>query len=164
MGQVLCDLALNATYRFDDVERQLALTVCVRRHERIVVPALRAHHELVLTDRSVLSAAAYSAATGERLGTLVDWAVRAIAIEDVIFWLDVDPATAFARRRRKDFATREGSDTVFSKGIEYQQQASLEFGRLALENDNVIRIDASKSAEAVWRDVVSILNPMVLRR
>ncbi len=163
VGQVLYDLALDEAYSFDDVEMQLALTVCVRRHERRVVQRLRLQHELVLTDRSALSAAAYSAATDARIRAIVDWAVRPIAIEDVIFWLDVDADVAFARRTPKQFVTHAGSDKILAKGPEYQQRASQEFERLAFEHDNVIRINASKSADAVRRQVVSILDPMVAR-
>lgn len=163
VSQVLYDFALNTAYGFDDVETQLALTVCARRHERVIVEQLRQQHGIVVTDRCALSAAAYSAAIDERMRALVDWTVCAIAIEDVVFWLDVDPDVAFARRVPKQFLRQPGPDVILGKGTEYQRAASREFRRLATEAGNVIRIDASKPADIVQHEVTSILNPLVGR-
>ena len=103
VGQLLYDLALNRRYDFDEIERQLALLICVRRHERLILEPLRRTHELVLSDRSSMAAAAYAAASDERIADLVQWAVSPLACEDIILWLDVDPRTAFERRAAKRF-------------------------------------------------------------
>jgi thymidylate kinase len=154
VGQVLYDFALNDTFGFDAVETQLALTICIRRHERAILGKLRAENRLVLTDRSVMSAAAYGHVTDARMGELVAWAVEPLAAEDLVFWLDVEPAIAFERRTPKEFVLEAGTDTVGVRGVTYQRLAAERFARVVRDSDFFLRVDAAQDAEDV-RTVVA---------
>lgn len=144
LAGTLYRIALGEEAALDEVERQLVFTVAARHHFRVRLPALRADNDLVLSHRSSLTPLAYGSAFDQKIESLVRWAVTPLAREDLVLWLDVDPAIAESRRVPK--VAMGGHAQTSSR---FQAEVNGRFGKLASERPWAIRLDASQPLSEV---------------
>lgn len=116
---------------------------------QIIKPALE-HGKIVVCDRFVDSSIAYQG-YGRQLGECVS-VINGYAIDswvpDITFYLHVDPERGKQRINAHSLDRLEGEDEAF--------YARVHDGYLALEKEfpkRIIRIDASRTVEEVWKDI-----------
>jgi dTMP kinase len=118
--------------------------------ETNILPALR-EGKMVLLDRYYLSSMAYQGARGMD-PEMIRRKNEAFAPQpDLTFLLDLEPDVALERIRRN----REELPNLFEKR-DYLRKVREIF--LSLKDPNLVRIDAARSVEAVWRDVRETLH------
>ncbi len=145
LAGTLYRIALGEEAALDEVERQLVFTVAARHHFRVRLPALRADYDLVLSHRSSLTPLAYGSAFDEKIESLVRWTVTPLASEDLVLWLDIDPAIAESRRVSKLAMLGRQAQT----SSRFQAEVNRRFGRLASERPWAIRLDATQPLSEV---------------
>ncbi|GAB7191600.1 dTMP kinase [Kineococcus sp. NUM-3379] len=131
----------------------------------VVRPALE-RGALVVTDRYVDSSLAYQGAgralEQAEVERLSRWATQGL-LPDLTVVLDVDPATAAARRGRD--ATRAGEDRMESESAAFHERVRRQFLRLAArEPERYLVVDASGGPEEVARVVRERLHPLLTGR
>jgi dTMP kinase len=118
--------------------------------ERVIRPALEAG-KTVIGDRYVDSTVAYQGgARGlgiDQVEELNRWLTRNLW-PDVTFLLDVDPALASARSGELDRFEREGEALQRAVGEAYEELARR-------HPERYVRLDGTRSAEEVHRDVIA---------
>jgi dTMP kinase len=109
----------------------------------------RDRRENVVCERFHASTYAYQAVAGglgeERVLALLD-DFAGEPQPDLVFWLDVAPELAAARRD----GVGTPRDRIESHGIEFQRRVAEGFRRFAARDDKTIVIDASGSADEVF--------------
>ena len=127
---------------------------------RLIRPALE-RGEIVLCDRFVDSSAAYQGA-GRGLGAaavreLNDWALQGL-VPDLTVLLDVDRATAEARRRSRGVA----ADRMESEAAAFHEAVNAAFRDLAeLTPSRYLVLDAAAPAEDITRTVLQRVSALV---
>ncbi|WP_233542882.1 dTMP kinase [Kocuria tytonis] len=127
---------------------------------RLIRPALE-RGEIVVCDRFVDSSAAYQGA-GRGLGTghvleLNQWALQGL-VPDLTVVLDVDPATAEARRRGRGAA----ADRMESETRAFHDAVNAAFRELAHRAPSrYLVLDASDSAAGITRAVSARVTPLL---
>lgn len=91
-------MAVDVDRDFDLWERQLAMLIMARRHNRVVIPALRSEVDVVVVDRSPLSLTVYGNSLGDDFHTLLEAVLGQLACADIRILLDADAATMWKRR------------------------------------------------------------------
>jgi dTMP kinase len=154
LAEELRALVLN---RPMDALTELLLIFAGRRDhlQTHIVPALAAGRT-VLCDRFTDSSFAYQG--GGRglppsvLEPLADW-VQEGTEPELTFWFDLPPAMAAARR-----AGARAADRIEAQQLDFFERARAGFAaRAAAAPQRVVRIDASKSPDQVWEQVVTVL-------
>ena len=136
------------------------------RIEQLVVPSLRAGL-VVLADRYVYTPMARAAARGVDQAW-VD-AVFAFAPQpDAVLWLEVDPATALARRDRDPDAYEAGLDLGLASDVRqsyglFQARLAATFASYA-ERYAFVGVDATAPVEAVQPVLESLVDRLVEER
>jgi thymidylate kinase len=156
ISRLMYELSLDPLLQFDDIERQLAMTIAAHRHNRIVLPCLSKQFDLVLCDRSFLTNYAAGAELGQEYTRFVNWALEQNSVYDVIFWIDVRPSVAFLRRTRTLIESETiALDPVEQKGLEHQVNQHEAFRDRCRRMNRVIRIAGEKDYSFVLRDVAN---------
>lgn len=148
VSQVLYEISLDPHCAFDVTERQLAMAISSYRNNRIVLANLVSTADLVICDRSTLSIFAYSIGINPALGTALFTHARAIAIEDLVIWLDLDPDLA-AQRALTRTERRTSLDSVELLGPEHQRIVAERYRMISSEYENIQRVDASRPLHQV---------------
>jgi dTMP kinase len=127
------------------LEEELALFLKDRAEhvEQIIRPSLAAG-KLVLLDRYYLSTAAYQGARGADPAGILEMNERFAPQPDLVLLLDFDPDGGLARIR-----TRGDQPNTFEEAEQLRVVRKI---FLALERPFIRRVDASRTAEAVWAD------------
>lgn len=124
-------LALTPATDFDLWERQLAMLIAARRHNRIVLPALAREADLILVDRSPLTFAAYASNLGEPFMELLSLVLQPIVSPAIQILLDGEAELLWSRRiRRGDAVDKLGPDQHSRAVLAYRNEA--ESGRWGL--------------------------------
>ncbi|HVE76741.1 MAG TPA: dTMP kinase [Actinomycetota bacterium] len=126
--------------------------------EKVIRPAL-GRGSVVISDRYMDSSVAYQGfARGlglERVRELSLWATDGL-LPDVVFLLDVDPATAFDRS--------EPSDRIEQEGIQFRERVRSAYRTLARRYpEMIVLIDAAMSKDEVARLIRERLEPLLNR-
>jgi thymidylate kinase len=94
----LREMAVDIDREFDLWERQLAMLIMARRHNRIVIPALKAETDVVIVDRSPLSLTVYGNSLGDDFLTLLNATLGPLAHSDIRILLDTEAKVMWDRR------------------------------------------------------------------
>ena len=147
-------LLLSKREEFVFPETELLLYEAARaQHVRsVILPALTSG-QAVLCDRFVDATSAYQGFSRNLNGARVDWlngfAAGGVS-PDLTFLLDVTPETGFARIRGR----RGGADRIESESLEFHRKVREGYLHLLVRYPHrIVRIDASLSAEEVFRKV-----------
>ena len=118
----------------------------------LISPAL-ARGAVVILDRYYFSTAAYQGARGLDPQAIVAANEKFAPIPDLVLLLDLDPADGAARIRRR------GDVPDDFEALDYQREVRRIF--LALDRPFIRRIDAARSAAAVFADCRALLEPLL---
>lgn len=132
-------------------EQELAWFVEQRRaHVREVVRPALARGDVVLSDRSFVSTAAYQGARGLDTAAILAASEAEFPIPDLVLWLDLPVADGLARTT----ARGEPHEPAF------EERAFLELVRArmgTLGRDYVVRVDATGAPDAVESRIAAVL-------
>ena len=118
----------------------------------LISPAL-ARGAIVILDRYYFSTAAYQGARGLDPQAIIDSNEKFAPVPDLVFLLDLDPTAGSARIHRR-------GDTLDDfEALDYQREVRRIF--LSLDRPFIHRIDAARSAEAVFADCRELLEPLI---
>ena len=118
----------------------------------LISPAL-ARGAIVILDRYYFSTAAYQGARGLDPQAIIDSNEKFAPVPDLVFLLDLDPTAGSARIHRR-------GDTLDDfEALDYQGEVRRIF--LSLDRPFIHRIDAARSAEAVFADCRGLLEPLL---
>ena len=118
----------------------------------LISPAL-ARGAVVILDRYYFSTAAYQGARGLDPQTIIDANEKFAPIPDIVLLLDLDPTDGSARIQRRGDALDD------FEALDYQREVRRIF--LTIERPFIHRIDAARSAEAVFADSRVLLEPLM---
>ena len=148
---------------WDPLAEALLMTAARRENiARIIAPAL-GRGEAVLTDRFYDSTTVYQAVAGGADRELVDRLNAGFldgAAPDITILLDIDAGTGLERSRR------DGNDETRFEGKGAEFHAKVRQGFLDLAGampDRFLVVDASRSEDAVHKDIVAQLQPRLGR-
>ena len=148
----------------DRAELLLFLAARAQLTEKVIAPAL-ASGAWVISDRFSDSTVAYQG-YGRGLPlplirTANDFACGEIR-PDMTVLLDVDPATAEARMRRREADTATSADRIELAGDDFHRRLREGFDEIArLEPDRVKRVDAGGTPEEVQERIWKLLTPFL---
>ena len=118
----------------------------------LISPAL-ARGAVVILDRYYFSTAAYQGARGLDPQAIIDANEKFAPVPDLVLLLDLDPAAGSARIHRR-------GDTLDDfEALDYQREVRRIFR--SLDRPFIHRIDAARSAEAVFADSRRLLEPLL---
>jgi thymidylate kinase len=159
IGEVLYEIALRPEHGTDETGRQLLLATAARLHYLKRLPQLRSSEGLILSERSMLSVLAYSAAVGPEAERMAAWATRGLKAEDIIVLIDVRAQTSVSRRQAKDFGGAAQLDSLTNRTAGFQDRVRKEFLRLAQEwGSRVVLIDGEQSPALVCREALRLVS------
>jgi dTMP kinase len=123
----------------------------------VIMPALN-RGDVVVCERYFYSSIAYQAAAGGLdpgfVRAINEWATQGV-LPDVVILLDMDPEASLHRRYT-------GRDRIETRRLEYHRAVRNAYLRLA-ESDRRFRvIDASRSEEDVYRDVIAAVKGLLV--
>ncbi len=118
----------------------------------LISPAL-ARGAVVILDRYYFSTAAYQGARGLDPQAIIDANETFAPVPDLVLLLDLDPGDGAARIQRR------GDVLDDFEALDYQREVRRIF--LALDRPFIRRIDAARSAEAVFADCRGLLEPLI---
>ncbi|MBR1921042.1 MAG: dTMP kinase [Kiritimatiellae bacterium] len=148
----------------DRAELLLFLAARAQLVENVIRPALAAG-AWVVSDRFSDSTFAYQG-YGRGLPLEVirvanDFACRDLR-PDLTLLLDVDPATAAARMRRRERMANVPADRIERAGDEFHARLRAGFDELArASGGRIVKIDAAGTSDEVWERVWTSLGPML---
>jgi len=146
------EAALSSAFSCDDIERQLLLHFLSYRKNRIELPKLHAHHDVVIVDRSTLSNLVYSSAVDERFEALFDLVfddLEAIKSEKIVL-IDTDVEECSFRLARRG----GGFDEVESKGRDYMLRVRKRFMDCANKMPNVFVLDGNRPLNQIREEAI----------
>lgn len=148
----------------DRAELLLFLAARAQLVRNVINPALEAG-KWVLSDRFSDSTFAYQGyGRGLDLGVLAvanDFACEGLK-PDLTFLLDVPPAIAAARMRRRESETNTTADRIELAGDEFHSRLREGFRELAKKNpDRIVTVDASGAPDEVWEIVCRSLKRLI---
>ena len=115
-----------------------------------IQPALN-NNKLVLCDRYKYSTLAYQHTQGMDIKQLQEMH-KGLLIPDLTFIFDCPAEIAFERRKA------DGATEVFDKDIKFQEELRQNY--LKLKDDNIIIIDATKSIEQVYQEIIKHIDAL----
>lgn len=148
----------------DRTELLLFLAARAQLTEKVIAPALAAG-TWVVSDRFSDSTVAYQG-YGRGLPlplirTANDFACGEIR-PDLTVLLEVDPATAAERMRRREKDTATCADRIELAGDDFHQRLREGFDEIArLEPERVKRVDAGGTPDEVWERIWKLLTPFL---
>jgi dTMP kinase len=148
----------------DRTELLLFLAARAQLTEKVIAPALAAG-TWVVSDRFSDSTVAYQG-YGRGLPlplirTANDFACGEIR-PDLTVLLEVDPATAVERMRRREKDTATCADRIELAGDDFHQRLREGFDEIArLEPERVKRVDAGGTPDEVWERIWKLLTPFL---
>ena len=148
----------------DRTELLLFLAARAQLTEKVIAPALAAG-TWVVSDRFSDSTVAYQG-YGRGLPlplirTANDFACGVIR-PDLTVLLEVDPATAAERMRRREKDTATCADRIELAGDDFHQRLREGFDEIArLEPERVKRVDAGGTPDEVWERIWKLLTPFL---
>ena len=127
--------------------------------QKIIKPALE-QRTIVVCDRYEASTFAYQCGgrglPRQAFFTINDFATGNLT-PDIIFWMDVDPATGLARAQ-----AIKKQDRMESTGLAFHQKVRAGFAEFfASHEENTVKIDASLSPKAIHEIVVSHIGKLL---
>ena len=147
----------------DRAELLLFLAARAQLVRNVIAPALAAG-TWVVSDRFSDSTLAYQGyGRGLDLTTIArtnDFACAGLK-PDLTLLLDVDPAVAAARLRRREAATVTGPDRIEQAGAAFHERLRQGFHELAAaEPERIVTLDANGTPDEVWEKVWTSLTPI----
>ena len=118
----------------------------------LISPAL-ARGAVVILDRYYFSTAAYQGARGLDPQAIIEANEKFAPVPDLVLLLDLDPAAGSARIHRRGDAPDD------FEALDYQREVRRIF--LALDRPFIRRIDAARSADAVFADCRALVEPLI---
>ena len=118
----------------------------------LISPAL-ARGAVVILDRYYFSTAAYQGARGLDPQAIIEANEAFAPVPDIVLLLDLDPVGGSARIQRRGDALDD------FEALDYQREVRRIF--LTIERPFIHRIDAARSAEAVFADSRVLLEPLM---
>jgi dTMP kinase len=159
LGEYIRECLLNSQFKENlgpKAELLLFLSSRAQHIEELIAPALK-KGSIVLCDRFNDSTIAYQGG-GRELGieyvTHLCYDVCQGVVPELTFFLDLEPETGLARRKK---ANRE-TDRIESEALTFHERVRRGFHQLAKQDKGRVHtIDASKSIESVYQEVLNII-------